>query len=103
MLIRSAGPVTLLDTRPEPLLGVLPQASRTDHCITLEGGDTVLFYTDGLVEHRGRDIDEGLDHLIVTASALRLRSLDELCDGLITHVDGHGDDDIALLAVHIAT
>src|SRR3712207_7384189 len=46
------------------LLGVAPGAHRTDHGVTLGAGDTVVLYTDGLVERRGVPLDQGFGWLV---------------------------------------
>ncbi len=64
---------------------------------TLEPGALLTIYTDGLVERRGRVIDEGIDRL---AEALGAASGDvaALVDALVP--DG-SDDDIALLTARV--
>ncbi|HST97727.1 MAG TPA: GAF domain-containing SpoIIE family protein phosphatase, partial [Geodermatophilus sp.] len=50
-IVRHAdGVVELLTTPPEALLGAESPQLRSDHVATLLPGDTVVFYTDGLVE-----------------------------------------------------
>jgi serine phosphatase RsbU (regulator of sigma subunit) len=99
LLLRADGTVWLLDTPPERLLGTDQPARRTDHEALLGPGDTVLLYTDGLVEHRG-DLDEGTAQLAAVLGRLAGVPLDELCDKLLTRLAGDPtDDDIALLAL----
>ena len=84
------------------LLGVDPTAHRTEQVAVLDRGATVLLYTDGLIERRDRDLDDGLLRLTSTASGLAGATLEELCDGLIQElVDGRPDDDVALVAVRL--
>ena len=42
------------------MLGVDPTAQRHESVVTLDRGATVLLYTDGLVERRDADLDQGL-------------------------------------------
>ncbi|MGY1709042.1 PP2C family protein-serine/threonine phosphatase [Geodermatophilus sp. SYSU D00758] len=100
-LLRADGRAELLERDPDPLLGLAPGAARHDHTLHLCPGDTVLFYTDGLVERRGAPIDAGLAWLTGTLSGRASRSLDELCDGLLEEIGGRVDDDVALLAVRV--
>jgi phosphoserine phosphatase RsbU/P len=66
----------------------------------LQPGDTVVFYTDGLIEHGRSGIDEGIARLTCVLAELPQLPPDELCDQLLGRiVAGRTDDDIAILAV----
>jgi PAS domain S-box-containing protein len=100
LVLRAAGGTELLHTRPETLLGTGVARPRSDHLATLHLGDTVVFYTDGLVEHGRTSIDEGLDRLAGLVEELRGKPLEALCDGLIARiVRSKADDDVALVVV----
>jgi PAS domain S-box-containing protein len=100
LVLRAAGGTELLDTRPETLLGTGISPARSDHLATLHPGDTVVFYTDGLVEHGRTAIDEGLTRLALLVEEQRGASLDALCDGLLAGIVRHrSDDDVALVVV----
>jgi serine phosphatase RsbU (regulator of sigma subunit) len=100
LVLRAHGGTELLDTRPETLLGTGVARPRSDHLATLHRGDTVVFYTDGLVEHGRTPIDEGLDRLADLVEEQRGRPLEELCDGLLGRiVRSRADDDVALVVV----
>ncbi|WP_281386353.1 SpoIIE family protein phosphatase [Saccharothrix violaceirubra] len=78
-----------------------------DHQVRLLPGDTVVFYTDGLIERRGSDIDEGITNLREVLAALRVTDdprhlVDECVRRLLVPVGRH-DDDVVLLAAHIPT
>ncbi len=99
-LLRPDGTVRLLDSAPERLLGAECTASRSNAEVTLHCGDTVVFYTDGLVEHGHSGIDDGLARLCAELAPLADVPVEELCDQLLDRiVTGRADDDIALLAV----
>jgi GAF domain-containing protein/anti-sigma regulatory factor (Ser/Thr protein kinase) len=68
----------------------------------LPPGSVVVLYTDGLIERRGRSIDEGLDSLR-TALASAPKDPDRLLEHILEHVVGDDErgDDIALLAARI--
>lgn len=86
----------------ELMLGVQPDTTRTESVITLDRGTTVLLYTDGLIERRNHDLDDGLTRLRAAAADLAASPLDKLCDGLISRlVDTDHDDDVALVAIRL--
>jgi phosphoserine phosphatase RsbU/P len=103
VLVRGDGTTELLARRPEPLLGIDPTTRRTDHQLGLRPGDTLLFYTDGLVERRRWSLDEGTDWLLGQLELRGRDPLDELCDGLLAELGGGTADDVALLAVRVPT
>ncbi len=62
-------------------------------------GETLLLYTDGLVERRGELLDVGLGRLVDAASAPG-DDLEAFVDTLIGRLTGPGSaDDIAVLAL----
>ncbi|WP_307783628.1 PP2C family protein-serine/threonine phosphatase [Streptomyces spinoverrucosus] len=64
----------------------------------LEADETLLLFTDGLVEHRGEDIDESLNRLArlrFTAS----EGVETILDTVLANLDArHAEDDVAVLA-----
>ncbi|XCW06842.1 SpoIIE family protein phosphatase [Streptomyces sp. HUAS MG47] len=81
-------------------LGLSAEFGRLDYPVTaleLDPGQTLLLYTDGLVEQPGADLDDGLQWLseLVRSGP---RDLQQLADHLCEVVDGRGgDDDVAIL------
>ncbi|WP_449060276.1 ATP-binding SpoIIE family protein phosphatase [Planomonospora algeriensis] len=73
--------------------------------LTLPHGSVLALYTDGLVESRDRDIDEGigaLRHLLSGRIEELGKDLDEICDLTIgAQRPGHERDDIALLLARV--
>jgi hypothetical protein len=66
----------------------------------LRGGDLLLMFTDGLIERRTRDIDDGLDLVLAAAARLCCEDLDAGLDGLLADIGGpNPEDDACLLAV----
>ena len=62
----------------------------------------LLLYTDGLVERRDSDLDEGVDRLREALTEFADLPLQELCDALVDRlVDGRPDDDVALVAIRL--
>jgi PAS domain S-box-containing protein len=99
VLLRADGTTALLDTTPNLLLGVDADARRDDHEVALGPGDLVLLYTDGLVERRGSDLDDGLRWLTSTVADLAGLDHEQLCDALLELVAGRTEDDVALLVL----
>jgi serine phosphatase RsbU (regulator of sigma subunit) len=104
LLLRADGTVQTLDSAPERLLGAGSTRPRTDHEVLLHPGDTVVFYTDGLIEHGRTGIDEGTERLVAQLAELTGADLDALCDGLLDRIPlGRADDDIAILTVRCSS
>ncbi|MFI8456851.1 SpoIIE family protein phosphatase [Kitasatospora sp. NPDC085464] len=83
-----------LPTGPPLGLAVLPFETAE---LELAEGSRLVLYTDGLVEDRSRDIDEGLD-LLRTALTGPPRTAEQTCaDVLGAMLPSHPQDDIALL------
>ena len=103
LLVRPDGTVTELDgDEPDLLLGIDPDLPRSDEETELEDGCTVLLFTDGLVERRGQDLDEGLARLREVVAELAGADLDELCDGILDRLlPPEPEDDVALVAVRL--
>ena len=101
LVVRVDGSATLLESRHGVPVGVRldPRPATT---ATLSPGDTVLLYTDGLVERRDEDIDEGLDRLRASAGTLVGSSLRDSLQALVADVrDPRRDDDLTVLGVRL--
>jgi anti-sigma regulatory factor (Ser/Thr protein kinase)/putative methionine-R-sulfoxide reductase with GAF domain len=100
LLIHADESATFLSDAGGPPLGTGAVAVYDEQHVTLSAGETLLFYTDGLIERRGRALSEGESVLVDAAVAapdepeLKCRSIIErLTEGIEI------PDDIALLAV----
>jgi PAS domain S-box-containing protein len=107
LLLSPDGEVTRLADvdRNDLLLGLDPGTPRTVGAAFLEPGSTLVFYTDGLVERRDRDVDAGIDALadLLQGLAPTTYDLDELSDRLLAGMTGDKpEDDVALLVVRLA-
>jgi GAF domain-containing protein len=100
MLLLPDGTVEVWWSTPEPLLGLTSRKERATHRRTVPAGATLLLYTDGLVEHPGHLLDDGIARV---AEALRGETElpgEELCTRLI-EAAAHRADDIALLLIRV--
>lgn len=102
LLVTSDGCAEFLEQGQGLLLGTgLNDAGRPNATVPLPPHSTLLFYTDGLIEVPGTDLDTGLGRLRRHAAALAGHSLDDFCDHVLARMPPGTADDIALLAVRI--
>lgn len=78
---------------PDLPLCVAPDVPRATRHFDLGAGDTLLLYTDGLIEVPGTDLAEGMTHLADAAGRMKDdMSLAELCAQLLADVGNRRDD-----------
>lgn len=90
------GTVAFLDGPPGTPLGAGGQDFRTEQ-VPLPPGSLLVLYTDGLIEARDRDLDQGMQQL---AQALRHldHPLEEICDRILGRLlPSTAQDDVAVL------
>jgi GAF domain-containing protein/anti-sigma regulatory factor (Ser/Thr protein kinase) len=81
-------------------LGTSPVARYRCDAHPFPTGSTAVLFTDGLVESRGRSIDEGLERL--RAFAAGHANVEALCTGIVERlVPEQRPDDIAVIAVRV--
>jgi serine phosphatase RsbU (regulator of sigma subunit) len=102
-LVRHAdGRVSRLESPPQTLLGTGGGHERSDSEAQLQAGDTLVFYTDGLVEQGRTLIDDGIARLAGVLGDVGDLPLDGVCDELLGKiVGGRSDDDVAIVAVRL--
>jgi anti-sigma regulatory factor (Ser/Thr protein kinase)/putative methionine-R-sulfoxide reductase with GAF domain len=96
------GPGTgrVIEVAPAPPLGAFPYATWTEQELVLAPGETILFYTDGLVERPGTPLTESINLLLeITAGA---QTAEEACQLAVEQLipTGRLRDDVALVAMH---
>ncbi|MFF0791574.1 SpoIIE family protein phosphatase [Streptomyces spiralis] len=104
VLTHPDGTFVLLDQATDPPLGARPEhVPRPQAALSYSPGDTLVLYTDGLVERRGEDIDAGLNRLTDILTDHPRLNPDHLADTLLSRlgVSGGGHDDIALIVVRL--
>lgn len=91
LLLPAAGPARVLDTPANRPLGMVhgPTAITTS---AFERGDTIVAYTDGLVERRSRPYDDGVEDLRVVLTETTGRPLDVIADTILDRIPGTEDD-----------
>ncbi|MFF7976001.1 SpoIIE family protein phosphatase [Streptomyces sp. NPDC007905] len=100
VLVRDAEAVAL-PTLKGMLLGALPEAEYEETELQLAAGDTLLMYTDGLIERRDRSVEESLSHLLTTARSAPV-GLDQHLDRLLTYSRSDTDDDTCIVGIRVA-
>jgi integral membrane sensor domain MASE1/anti-sigma regulatory factor (Ser/Thr protein kinase) len=98
--ISPSGEPSYLDGPIGPAIGISDSAEYAWTCQTLDHFETVVAFTDGLIERRDRPMDQGLERLARVARGLT-RSLEETCDFLVASLVDENDvaDDVAMIAI----
>ncbi|MGA4545522.1 SpoIIE family protein phosphatase [Uniformispora flossi] len=92
-----AEPLPLVDG---PMLGAFPEAEYDEQRIALAPGDTLVMYTDGLVERRGSSVSDGVARLAALLPR-RTRGPEELLDRLLALGNADTDDDTCVIAAQV--
>jgi phosphoserine phosphatase RsbU/P len=105
--LRSAEPLPVGASKPDPVLGIFGDAQYHSSSCQLSAGDTLLLFTDGLFEVEGVDA-QYFDQLRLLRSVSQLAGLcaDELCKRLVDEVQQIAatkdfTDDVCLIAIEI--
>ncbi|MCS0634828.1 fused response regulator/phosphatase [Streptomyces sp. LP05-1] len=99
-LVRDPGAKPRFVTEHGPLLGLglrHPEAVR----VPVRPGTDVVVVTDGLLERRGVDLQDGLDALL-EAMAEAPTDPERACDHLLERFPPDGNDDVALMAIRVS-
>jgi hypothetical protein len=95
VIVHEDGSTTFLEAGRSPLLGVDDDRVRPEGEYTLTPGDTLIIYTDGLVERPDIPIDDGLANLAEQVSA-GARTAE-----LLASVEEPRRDDVAVLCLRL--
>lgn len=104
VLLHPNGTCELLDQATDPPLGGRPEhVPRPQANTTYTPGDTLILYTDGLIERRGEDIYTGLTRLTDTLATCTGFGAEHLADALLAGLDltSGASDDIAMVVVRL--
>jgi serine phosphatase RsbU (regulator of sigma subunit)/PAS domain-containing protein len=99
LLVR-AGRATALPLPTGMLLGATGDAQYGEQELTLHPGDTLMMYTDGLIERKDATLDQSLEHLRAAAQ-VSVPALGEQLDYLLMHSNADTDDDTCLIGVRV--
>lgn len=100
LLLRD-GTAQLIDPPRDILLGAVPSSVYRETITQLKPGDTLLLYTDGLIERRHDGLDQGLETLRRAAQELSTCEVEEQADRLLSEATGDTDDDTSLIAIRV--
>ncbi|MEV7978620.1 SpoIIE family protein phosphatase [Streptomyces sp. NPDC086519] len=95
-LARPDGSVEFPDVPAGPPLGVGGLPFETAE-LELPEGSSLVLYTDGLVEDRRRDIDEGLELLAGALESAAGSTPDDTCAAVLERLPARPGDDVALI------
>ncbi|MFL6052848.1 MAG: SpoIIE family protein phosphatase [Actinoallomurus sp.] len=99
VLVRN-GNADLLPLPAGFLLGLAPDATYEEATTTLELGDALLLFTDGLIERRDMPLDEALQELIRVAGR-PVGDAESFSDHLLGGTTANTDDDTCLVTIHL--
>lgn len=74
-------------------------AGYEEEVVAVRGGSTVLAYTDGLVERRGHDIDDGLAELLRVAAGVAGHGVADQVDTVFRALATGSRDDVTVLGL----
>jgi PAS domain S-box-containing protein len=100
-LVHPDGRTQLLGTESGVPLGVPTRLDRTVEAGQLEPGGLLVLVTDGVVESRTQDLDQGIERLRQRAVELRDRPLCAVVDELASLADTTLQDDVTVMAVRL--
>jgi serine phosphatase RsbU (regulator of sigma subunit) len=100
-LVLIRGGTALVQPMPEGmLLGVHPDCVYQQQRLPLDPADTLLFFTDGMIERRATPISDALAEFAATASPVGA-DLDDYVTDLLAKAASDTGDDACLLAVRV--
>lgn len=100
VLVRDTG-ATSLPLVKGLLLGAAPQVTYEEDEVQLAVDDTLLMYTDGLIERRDRSMEESMTQLLTMVRAAP-STLDQQLDRLLTYSRSDTDDDTCIIGIRVS-
>ncbi|WP_069385410.1 PP2C family protein-serine/threonine phosphatase [Cellulosimicrobium cellulans] len=100
LLVRADGRVDILSLDSDLPLGLVPTTVRHERTVELHPDETLVLYTDGLVERRDRSVREDLDELARALEGTHALTVQEVVKTAIARMlPGRGEDDVAIVAL----
>lgn len=101
LIVGDGGDLHFLTGEVGPPIGMSLPSSFKQNTVTVAAGQTVVLYSDGLIERRGEPLDVGFQRLVDEAERAP-HDLEAFCDHLIGALVGAAhDDDVAVLALRV--
>ncbi len=98
-LVIHDGQAVWLDDATGLPLGVDPDLPRHDASHVTHEGDTLIMYSDGLIERRAEPIDQGFERLAAAARALHPAGVQHIADNLLALLEPENTRDDVVLVV----
>lgn len=103
VVLRADGAAEQLPSAEGPPLGI-GEDGRRSTVVGFHTGDTLVAFTDGLIERRGEDIDHGQLRVLEGVAGLSREALDPALENLVEAVRDHTrEDDVAVLVARRTT
>jgi serine phosphatase RsbU (regulator of sigma subunit) len=100
LLVRADGTVEVLPLRSDLPIGLVPTTTRHEHTVELHPDDTLVLYTDGLVERRDHNIRDDVAALARALQGTHTATVEEVVQiALARMLPGPGEDDVAIVAL----
>ena len=103
IIVSAHGDARAADVALDPLLGAGRTEPSNVTVHTLERGDTLLLFTDGLIEHRNEALQHGFERARRAAADVLAppRPLAGACALLVDALHPTGEDDVAAIAIRL--
>ena len=98
LIVRADGSATLLEAGRRPVLGMGGRQPAVG-IVQLERGDALVAYTDGLLERRGRTVDDGIAYVADVVAATGPAPAAVIADALEAAIAWSPVDDVAFTVV----
>lgn len=100
MLLVRQGHARPLADAAGPLVG-FGGGARSTATVELEPGDSLVYFTDGLIERRDRGLREGLAALVDAAAAVTATDAAGIGEDLLARLADQPEDDVAVVVVRV--